>query len=1317
MIHRLVPTFILEKLAAGQTRGSFSAVGLFVDISGFSTLTDGLMAHGQHGAEVLARVIGDVMAPLINAVFEQGGFVATQAGDAFTALFPLAAMPDAPRRALAAAWQIQQLSAARAIHLTPYGEFSISVKAGLALGEAAWGIVVGPIMAGPGERRATYYFQGKAIDRCAEAEHDARPGEIVLDATLYAAVGGLIVAEAERDFYLLKRIAFEPAGLLPLNPPEVDLAVASHFFAHDLWVGERAGEFRQVVALFVSLPNLRTESQLGQFLQTVFGLQERYGGLLAQLDFGDKGANLILVWGAPVAHENDVERALGFILDLQSQTAIPINGGLTYRIAHVGFIGSEMAEQYAAYSRGVNLAARFMTHAPRGEIWLDAPAAARAQLHFTVEPIGPWAFKGFAEPQMVYRLLERQERAPLTYLGRWVGRASELSALEQFVAPIFSGACAGAMVVWGEPGMGKSRLVYEFLRGLGEHRPSHLICLAQTDEIMRQSLNPFRYWLHAYLGLMAAATEARNKRAFNRKIDDLIAANAPGRLADELDRTRSFLGALVGLRWSDSLYEEVDTPARYENTLIALVTLLQAESRRQPLVLVVEDAHWLDTQSQELLPRLLRAITAESGAAYPMAVLATARYEGAGLPLADFARTELALAPLARPAIRAQAEALLGAPPSGGLLDVVEQRAEGNPFFAEQIIRYLQSEGELELKDGEWRLLAAAAPPLPGDVNALLVARLDRLTQDVRAVVQTAAVLGREFEVRLLSHMLRDEAGLADKLAQAEAQGIWSALSELRHIFRHALLRDAAYNMQVHARRQALHALATSALEGLDAVELKPRYAELAYHSEQAGLDDKARHYLRLAGSAAGEAYQNALALEYFTRALALTPPEALGERYDLLSAREAIYALQASQPERQQDLAALGAVAGQLGDARKRVTVAVRRADCSIAAGNYGEAAQIADEAVTAALAAPGTSAAPARELGASAYFSAADAWRKQADYAAALGRAEAGLALAREFNQRPSEASLLNLLGLIELEQKNLDRAADYFQASLAIYQALGDRRGQAKPLNNLGNLAGFKGDYPAAQRCFNQSLVIAREIGHRAGESLVLNNLGWIAGLLGDIPEAQAYAELNLRLAREIGDRLSETYGLINLSAYAGELGDFQAAVDGAQHARALAQAARDRSAEAWALTNLGHGLAGQADWAGAAAAYQAALDLRTELAQPALATEPRAGLARVALARGARAAAMAHVDVMMGYLQSGGTLDGADDPLRVYLSAYQVLRATADGRASAVLATAFALLQTRAGVIADEDARRRYLQNVASHREIMTAWAQDQAHVPD
>jgi class 3 adenylate cyclase len=896
-MHRLVPDFILEQCAAGRVTGSFPAAGLFVDISGFSSVTDDLMVHGPQGAEVLATLMRTVFEPLVQSCYEQGAFITTFAGDAFTALFPTeATTAEATGRALAAAWRIQEHMRAVAENTTIYGTYSLAAKVGMAWGDADWGIV----SADDGSR-AVFYFRGAAIEDSAAAEHFAGPGDIILTSNFYDGVKEQVHVDAvasengsvEHHRLLTIIEPLPPIQAVELPAPQLDLL--ERFHPQGLLTQAYSGEFRHVVNLFISLPTVRTETQLTVFMRSLFALQSRYGGLLNRLDFGDKGSNLLLFWGAPVAHENDVERALNLTLDLQTQTSIPIKAGLTYQIAHAGFVGSPLREDYTCFGRGVNLAARFMTHAGRGEIWVDEAVARRAGTRFELEFEGAMAFKGFAKNQRVYVLYERKEELADVFEGELVGREVELARLLDFASPLEEGGYAGVMVIRGEAGIGKSRLVHAFrielTASVTEDGLELSWVLCQTDEVLRDSLSPFRYWLRRYFGQSETQAEARNKRSFNRTLDRLVDATEDAELAGELDRTRSFLGALLGLRWPDSLYEELDPEGRHENTLIGLICLLQAESVRRPVILQLEDAQWLDVDSKGLLARLVRTLTADRNREYPIALIVTARPSERGPLLGeDLAYQEIDLGQLSRESLARLAEGQLNGPAAPVLLSLLAERAEGNPFFAEQILRYLTDGNRLRRGDDGWEPTnASELSVVPSDVSALLIARLDQLTQQVKEVVQTAAILGREFEVKLLTQMLLEDDLLSRKVAQAEEAAIWSALTELRYLFKHALLRDAAYRMQVQTRRQSLHGSAVDALEKLFGNELDAHYGELAYHSEQAGRDDKALHYSRLAGDAARDAYQNSQAVDYYGRALKLVPDGDLETRWDLLQAREKV--------------------------------------------------------------------------------------------------------------------------------------------------------------------------------------------------------------------------------------------------------------------------------------------------------------------------------------------------------------------------------------------------------------------------------------------
>lgn len=1308
-MHLLVPQFIQENFARGKWRGDINAASLFVDMSCFSTITDELMAHGQHGAEVLANIMRPVFTALVRPVYEQGGMITGFAGDAFTAIFPLGEGKSGVENAFAAAWQMKQAMAPLIRHPTVYGDFFVNAKVGMALGEVRWGII-----RAQGGHRAAYFFRGSAIDASVMAEQLAQPGEIVLSAGLYERLKDRVSAIKMGEFYRVHSFRGEISPAQPYQSPAIDLEVQRLFFPESLANLELSGEFRQVVNLFVGLTAVRTEEQLELFMQAVFELQDRYGGLLNRLDFGDKGVNLLLFWGAPVAYENDIQSALNFVLDLQARTSIPINAGISFQIANAGFIGSPLHEEYTAYGRGVNLAARFMSSAARGEIWVDAQVASKAQGQFELEPIGEMVFKGFEEKQAVFVLVDRKNEAEVVDPGPLVGRAKELRRLVEFVAPLWKGQFAGTLVISGEAGIGKSRLVREFQASsiLREHDVRVIIC--RTDEVLRTPLGPLRNVLLDFFEQSESQSEARNKRNFNRRIDDLIDATAriDASLADELDRTRSFIGAQLNLRWQDSLYEQMDAQGRYENTLIALTNLLRALSLERPVVLVVEDVHWLDEDSRQYLLGLERSLVYDETRAYAIAVLLTARVEGLEEnELKGFPGKKIELARLTESELARLAEIHLKGRVAEGLVSLLKERSAGNPFFAEQILRYLQEEHLLEAGSAGWQLAAPARGSLlPNTVRSVLVARLDRLPQKVRSVVQTAAVIGMEFDLPLLIDMLPEKGQAFELVKAAENAWIWSPAGEKRMLFRHALLREAAYFMQLNARRQELHARAAEAIERIFGPNLSLHYGELAYHHEMAGKPDKARLFFTLAGDVARENYQNSQAIADYSRALALTPAGEIDTRFMLLMSREALFDLTGARDAQQADLEALDRLLEESAEAEvpgRRASVVARWANYHNGIGDYPGAVAAAERAI--ALADPPV----VPHVAVQAYSSLAWGLNRQGKYEEAFQRGRAGLEMAQNAGDRRGESRLLNLLGWIAFELKGTAAARDYFLRSLEIARTTSDRQIEAMPLTNLGSLAGSEGDYTAARSYYEQALKISREIGSRTGEGAVLGNLGWIARFQGQFAEALAFIEQSLRFAREVGDLYQEVYALANLSALAFNLGDYPGAMAYAGQGLVLSRETGARSAEAWCLVAQGSVFLKIGAFPRAQEVYQKALEIRQSLGQPNLTCEPLAGLAQVALSQGELPAAQQHVQAILAHLEGGGSLEGAEEPAWVLWTCYRVLQAVGDGRAHSILQTAHEQIQSQVNRIDGEALRKSFLESVETNRAILEAWKEVQA----
>jgi tetratricopeptide (TPR) repeat protein len=539
-------------------------------------------------------------------------------------------------------------------------------------------------------------------------------------------------------------------------------------------------------------------------------------------------------------------------------------------------------------------------------------------------------------------------------------------------------------------------------------------------------------------------------------------------------------------------------------------------------------------------------------------------------------------------------------------------------------------------------------------------------------------------------------------ISKAEQEAIWSVLDELHYIFRHALLRETAYQMQVQARRQELHAVAVQALETVYHDEIALHYAELAYHADHADLVVKACDYYERAGEAAAQAYQNIRAAEYFTRALELSPQGEQAAHYRLLTKRELIHEVSGNREAREADLAALQDLAGRMDDVEHQAYVWMRQARYYYDGGDFPRAIEAAQKSIDLAntINASGTAAL--------AHGFAAQALYRSGNHDQAIGEIEMGLEAARASGDLLSESMLYNTLALIYLEQGKTSSAEEGFQQSLALARQTHDLQAQMRPLSNLALLAVARGDFLTAKRIYEDSLATWRTIGRRSFEENDLANLGWVAGNMGEYGRARDYLERQLRLAREIGDVYGETYGSINLSGQLAALGDYSSASQQAEQALILARRTGDRSGQAWALTYMGHNHFALGEPGRAASSYQQALGIRRELTQLVLGMEPLAGLARSALVVGDLTAAQRYTNEILDFLRESGSFDGTDDPLRIYYTCYLVLASVGDSRSQALLETAHAQLMERAGKFQDEGTRQAFLKNVEINRLIHNAW---------
>ncbi|MCA9971193.1 MAG: tetratricopeptide repeat protein, partial [Anaerolineales bacterium] len=641
----------------------------------------------------------------------------------------------------------------------------------------------------------------------------------------------------------------------------------------------------------------------------------------------------------------------------------------------------------------------------------------------------------------------------------------------------------------------------------------------------------------------------------------------------------------------------------------------------------------------------------------------------------------------------------LGHAPSPQLLQLLAGRSDGNPFFAEQMLLYLRAQ-EAGQPNGasETELL------LPLDVRAILVARIDQLRPPVKEVVQMAAVLGREFDARLLTAMLKGQPDVWARIGDAEQATIWTALSHARYLFRHALLRDAAYDMQLHARRRALHALAAAALETMHAADLRPHYAELVYHHGRAEQADPERRYAQLAGEQAAREFANADALRFLSRSLALTPPTDRQTRFDLLREREAVYHVLGQREHQKADLTEMARLAQALDQPQETAVTAIRLARFANVTSDFAASRAAAQLALGFARQTnrPILAADACLELGLAR-------WR-QGSYARAAQDVTTGLDLYRRAAHDAGVATARHYLALMAYEQGDYETSRRNYLEVLAIRRAQGDRQGEAATLTNLGAVTLFQADYESAIRYKEAALQLRRETGHRQGEGGLLLNLGVVNRILGQFAAARQLFEQALVISQNVGEQLMESVVYVNFSLLYHQMGEQAAAAEYGRIALANTRRLGNPLFQSSAHTWLGHALLAQQDAAGARQQYDAAIRLRRQIGQHHLVVEPLAGLARVALAAQDVVAAYQLGSTIHEQLDETPLLHGTEEPLRIYLTAYHSFLACSQPHVAAhVLRQAHALLQERAARLSPAR-RHAYLHAVPHHQQLLDLWQQ-------
>jgi len=904
---------------------------------------------------------------------------------------------------------------------------------------------------------------------------------------------------------------------------------------------------------------------LNRFFATALAEVHRYEGTVNQF----LGDGFMALFGAPLAHEDHARRAAlaahgvlramdaPLVLETGARVTLDVRMGLNTGLVVVGAIGDNLRMDYTAVGDTTHLAARLQQHAAPGTILLSQATARLIERHVALEPLGALELRGLSGPVTAFRLTGPSPAAGGEPAGprprsRFIGREREAATLRALVAEVAQGQGRVAGVV-GEPGVGKSRLLLEVRGEVGE-----TVTWLEGRCLSYGSTIPYLPVLDLLRGACGVAAGDPPERAADKVRAALDAVGL------DLAERAPLLLHLLGLEEPDDALRALGGDVLAARTLDTLRQMWLRGSRRRPLVLVVEDLHWIDPASEACLASLAEAVGGAS-------VLLVTTYRPGYRPswIDRSYATQVALAPLRRDDSLGIVRSLMPElAPDDPLARLILDKAEGNPFFLEELVH--------ALGDGGGTLT------VPDSVQGVLAARIDRLPETAKHLLQIAAVLGREFPERLL-RAVADAPGRLDDdlrdLTRLEFLYERPDAEERAYVFKHALTQDVAHTTLVTPRRRALHRRAADALAALYPERVADLAPRLAHHYLEAEAWTQAAEHTRRAAAMAAGAWANREALARYDQALTAAERAALpaSVRRGLLEDRASIHGL-----------------LGQFEPARADLEAALALAD--------GAAEAIAQGRILSALGALwGGHRDYARGLEltrrAVGQLERAGDRRALAEARAQLGimllnvvrmadsrrELEAALALFEELDDARGQGRTLEMLLMNVQLSGDLARADRILERALPILQANGDRRTEISARASECAVRSFRHGFPASAASMTRALDLARSLEARGDQAFVHALTAELQICFGLFGEALAEASSGLAVARELGHLEWTAYSL-------GMLGRLHAACGDLPGARALHDEelalARRVGTHIWiadALANLGQDLvhAGQLD----------------------------------------------------------------------------------------------------------------------------------------
>lgn len=1153
-----------ERSRPDPEKGSHKLVTvIFAKITGFKPET------GSHDElEELSLRKSEMDAELDRIVSKYGGVVDKIIREFFMATFGTRiSHAEAPARAVLAAMEIVECAK----------KFGVEAHVGINTG-MAWVGAIGT------ELDTDLTVIGEAVNLAARLKDQAGPNQIVVSRPTY---------ERTRDLFLFKPLP--PVKVKGISRPVEIYEVVGRTEKSELIAALSEDEEERLARIQESIPSYlrdkilssksRVEGErklvtmLYSDLSGFTALSERFKDrpdiIAAVIDRCHKelgriiykwegvvdklvGDEIMAIFGAPVIHEDDPERAImaglemlermkSLSRELSEEFGTPplnIHIGINTGRVSIGNISLEggLRMDYTVIGEPVELAEKLEEISEPGQIVVGESTYRLTRASFDFKPLGEVEVGG--RRVRIYEVLGRKavpepkrgvkelRRPPL------IGRDEELKALLNAAEETLEGRRTIVCII-GQAGLGKSRLKAEFKERVANRMEwLESSCLPHTQKL---SYSLFAPLFRRYFGIDEADPPQTAFRKIKHKLERLFESRP-----EAIDEISPFMAHMLSIR-----SEEVDRKLAFlepqqvrDRIFISVRETLSAHAAKRPLILALDDLHWIDPLSLDLIHFLIQTLPED----LPLMLICIYRPERTDpcWSIGEMASkmegyVEVTLGKLSREESRRLLEALIDLEDAEELKELILDRSDGNPFYMEEILRSLIDDGVLVEREGRWRVEGEVAEiRVPDSLEQVIGARIDKLEDDPKYVLQKSSVIGRRFEYPILKRVAEVER-LEEHLNKLCALDMIKPVDEVSFAFEHILTYEIAYNTITAPRRRRYHGEVGDCIEGLYRDVLERFYGILAHHYSRSDNDVKAVIYLTLAGHQARMLYDNQTAKALYQMGLA---------RFDRLPAEKA------EELERYR-----GEIYEGLGDVCQML-------------GEYDDALQFYRKRLE-RLSSPAARASVRRRMGL--------VYDKKGEWEEALRQFESAL---KELEGEPDpveEARIYNAMGMIHFRRADYPRAIELISRAIELAEDRGAYDVLSNSYRYLGNCYYYLGDIGRAKELYQKGLEIARRLGDALQLSYYYNNLGAIHRREGDLDRAIEYYLKSYEEKEKIGYADGMIVSLQNIATIYSDKGDSENAERFIDKARRIAEriGAQKRIADIYASLGTSAFYAGRYD----------------------------------------------------------------------------------------------------------------------------------------